>query len=196
MRGLLLDHSTSSIRLVVNPEKMVIKEAQRTFTYLNLYGYHTDLVVCNRMLPGDINEGFFKGWKEAQDRYLNLIHESFDPIPILKAPLMHQEVVGLDSLRALGEHIFGPQDTGSDPTRVLYEGLTQEFTSVDGQHVLTLRLPFTGAGDISVIENRDELILQVGQYRRNIILPRALARLEVADASMEGDIFRIIFRHK
>ena len=173
MRRLLVDRSTASIRLVMNPEKMVIKESQRTFTYLNLYGYNTDLVVCNRLLPPELDDRFFKGWRDAQERYLSLIHDSFSPIPVFKALLMDREVVGLDALRDLGVDIFGEED----PTRVFHQGLTQEITKEDGRQVLTLRLPFTGKDDLSVIENKDELVVQVGHYRRNIILPRALTGL-------------------
>ncbi len=200
MRSLLLDHSNSSIRLVVNPEKMVIKEAQRTFTYLNLYGYHTDLIVCNRVLPPEMDSDFFKGWKEAQERYLKLIHESFDPIPILKAPLMDREVVGLEALKTLGEHIFGKGPAldiaKGDPTKLFHRGPTQEISSTrDGRHILTLRLPFISKDDVSVIENRDELTVQVGHYRRNIILPQALAGLEIEDARIDGDALQVVFRH-
>ena len=190
MRELLLDHATSSVRLVVNPEKMVIKEAQRTFTYLNLYGYHTDLVVCNRILPSDMMDGFFRGWKEAQERYLRQIHESFDPIPIFNAPLMEGEVVGLDSLATLGERIFDSED----PAAVFYHELTQEIGRRDGRHALTLKLPFTSKESLSVMENRDEMVVQVGHYRRNIILPRALSGLGVDEATLDGDTLRIIFR--
>ena len=190
MRSLLLDNSTSSVRLVVNPEKMVIKEAQRTFTYLNLYGYHTDLVVCNRILPAELVDGYFSGWKETQDRYLNLIHESFDPIPIMKAPLLQREVVGLDSLRTLGSHVF----LDEDPMKVFYSGTTQEISRIDGRSVLDLKLPFTSKDAVSVIENKDELVVQVGHYRRNIILPRALATLGVEEARMDGATLHIIFR--
>ena len=190
MRELLLDHATSSVRLVVNPEKMVIKEAQRTFTYLNLYGYHTDLVVCNRILPSDMMDGFFRGWKEAQERYLRQIHESFDPIPIFNAPLMEGEVVGLDSLATLGERIFDSED----PSAVFYHELTQEISRHDGRHALTLKLPFTSKESLSVMENRDEMVVQVGHYRRNIILPRALSGLGVDEATLDGDTLRIIFR--
>ena len=193
MRLLLLDQSTSSVRLVVNPEKMVVREAQRTFTYLNLYGYHTDLVVCNKVLPEMVgSNGFFSGWLKAQDRYLGLIQDSFDPVPVIRAPLMDREVVGIDTLREMGEHIFG----AGDPTAVFHEGPTQEIARKDGRHTLTLKLPFASKEDVSVIESRDELILQVGQYRRSIILPRALARLGVEEARMDGDSLRINFRRE
>ena len=190
MRSVLLDDSTSSVRLVVNPEKMVIREAQRTFTYLNLYGYHTDLVVCNRILPAEMVDGYFSGWKDAQDRYLNLIHESFDPIPVMKAPLLQREVVGLDALRLLGSHVFPDED----PMKVFYCGTTQEISRIDGRRVLDLKLPFTSKDAVSVMENKDELVVQVGHYRRNIILPRALATLGVDEARMDGSTLHIIFR--
>ena len=200
MRNLLLDHTNSSVRLVVNPERMVIKEVQRTFTYLNLYGYHTDLVVCNRVLPDEMLDGYFSGWKESQDRYLNLIHESFDPIPIKNAPLMEREVLGLDSLRALGEYIFdggaAPNAPQGDPIGMFHERPTQEITSERGRYYLSLGLPFSSKENVSVLENRDELTVQVGHYRRNIILPLALARLGVEEASMDGHTLRILFRRE
>ena len=191
MRDLLLDHSNSSVRLVMNPEKMVIKEAQRTFTYLNLYGYHTDLVICNRVLSAEMGDGFFSGWKETHDRYLKLIHDSFDPVPVLTAPLMDREVVGLEALKDLGEHLFGKGPAmdiaKGDPAEVFHEGPVQEISSENGQYLLTVRLPFTNREDLSVIESRDELVLQVGQYRRNVILPRALVGLGVEDAQTVKD---------
>ena len=197
MRTLLLDPEVSSVRLVLNPEKMVIKEAQRTLTYLNLYGYHTDLVVCNRVLPSNTTDSFFQGWMQAQERYLDLIHDSFGPIPVVKAPLMDREVVGLDSLRALGEHIYSVEAPGSgdhsDPTRVYYQGCTQVYATENGVHTLTVKLPFTSKDQLSVMESRDELVVQVGHYRRNIVLPRAMARLGVKEAKMEGKTLKIIF---
>ena len=102
MRDLLTDADISSIRLVLNAEKMVIKEAQRTFTYLNLYGYPSDLVVCNRLIPDDVTDAYFSSWKESQERYFSLVEEGFSPLPILTAPLMDQEVVGLEMLERFG----------------------------------------------------------------------------------------------
>ena len=94
----------TSVRIVLNPEKMVIKEAQRIFTYLNLFGYTTDLIVCNRVLPDDVHDAYFAGWKESQRRYRALVGESFAPVPILDVPLFEQEVVGFDHAAAHGRH--------------------------------------------------------------------------------------------
>jgi len=192
MRVLLLDSTKSSVRLVVNPEKMVIKETQRTFTYLNLYGYQTDLIVSNRVLPDGINDGFFDTWKVLQARNLELIHESFDPVPVVKAPLLDREVVGLDALREMGRAIFGTQD----PTRRFYTEQAQELVREGDDRVLKVKLPFTSAEEVSVLESRDEVIVQVGHYRRSIFLPRVLAGLNVEDATMDRATLTIRFKER
>ena len=189
MRSLLLDPTISSVRLVVNPERMVIKEAQRTFAYLNLYGYHTDLIVCNRVLPNTIGDSFFDGWKESQARHIDLIHESFEPLPILKAPLMNRETVGQDALMELGRAIFSAQD----PARMFYTEQTQQLTTEEGRHVLRVKLPFVSHQVVSVLENRDEVIIQAGQYRRSIFLPRLLSGLVIEEAIKNGATLTIRF---
>ena len=192
MRTLLMDASTSSVRLVVNPEKMVIKEAQRTFTYLNLYGYQTDLIVCNRVLPQEIQDSYFVNWKETQSRYLEEIYNSFKPVPVLQAPFMDREVVGQEMLRKMGGHIFN----GKDPVPVLYQGQTQEITKSKNGHLLTVRLPFVSREQLSIIESGGELVVQVAHYRRNIVLPRMLAGLTVEEARIDGDVLKISFKEK
>ncbi len=189
MRDLLTDADISSIRLVMNAEKMVIKEAQRTFTYLNLYGYPSDLVVCNRLIPGDVTESYFSSWKESQDRYFTLAEEGFSPLPILTAPLMDQEVVGLKMLERFGQAIYGD----SDPIPIRFRGQTQEIRQLDGDYLLTLLLPFTSKEDIALSQIGDELIVRVGVHRRNVILPRALVGMQTQSAKLEGDRLTIRF---
>ena len=189
MRAILSDGDSSSVRLVVNPEKMVIKETQCIFTYMNVYGYCTDMIVCNRVLPDEAGQGFFKGWKESQVRYMRLINESFDPVPILQAPLMEQEVVGLDALRHLAHAVFD----GQDPTRMYYRGQTQQINKHGNGYMLTLAIPFTGVEELAVIKNGNEMVVQVGHYRRNIMLPASVAGLEVKEAKKQGELLNIIF---
>jgi arsenite-transporting ATPase len=189
MRGILTDPATSSVRLVLNPEKMVIKEAQRTFTYLNLYGYATDLVVCNRVIPEAVSDSYFQVWKETQGRYYQQVEEAFAPLPILKAPLMEQEVVGLAMLERFGEAVYG----ALDPTGVLHQGQIHEFRQEDGQYVLTLAVPFVTKEEISLSQVGDELVVQVGNFKRNIILPRALVGMESQGAKLEGERLSIRF---
>lgn len=189
MHSIITNAAESSVRLVLNPEKMVIKEAQRSHTYLSLYGYFTDLVICNRVIPESVTDSYFQGWKDAQRHYLQLIEEAFAPLPIIKAPLMEQEVVGLPQLAALSDTLFGQED----PTRFYCEGQTQSLAKHAGYYELSLTLPFATKEAIELSKNGDELTIQVGSYRRNIILPRAMARLEDPEAHFEGNILKVAF---
>ena len=189
MDFILSQSEGSSVRLVVNPEKMVIKEAQRTFTYLNLYGYATDLVICNRVIPDEVQDPYFRAWKEAQSRYLLMVEEGFSPVPTLQASLLHHEVVGLESLREMAQAIFGERD----PTPVFYQGELQAVSREGKLRVMKLPLPFVEQRDVSLMQNGDEVTIQAGQYRRNVILPRMLAGLSVQTATMEGSTLKLTF---
>lgn len=190
MRDILTDAEISSVRLVVNPERMVIKEAQRTYTYLNLYGYASDAVICNRLLPENLSDSYFEAWKETQERYYAMVEEGFSPLPIIKGPLMEQEVVGLKMLERFARALYGR----SDPTGILYKGQARQIRQEDGAYLLTLDLPFTSKEQISLSQVGDELIVHVGAYRRNLILPRALIGLESERAKLEGNTLTIRFR--
>ncbi|MFQ6014131.1 MAG: ArsA family ATPase [Anaerolineae bacterium] len=189
MHTLLADPQKSSVRLVLNPEKMVIKEAQRTYTYLNLYGYPTDLVISNRLIPPGVQDTYFDAWKEAQERYGRLIHEAFAPLPVLKAPLFDQEVVGPQMLRRMAESIYGD----GDPSQIYFQGRTHSIEKRDGHYVLSFPLPFVEKGDVDLIRHGDELVVQVGNFRRNLVLPHSLAALEVEGAKLEGELLNITF---
>ena len=189
MRALLLDESTSSIRLVVNPEKMVIKEAQRTFTYLNLYGYHTDLIVCNRVLPDIVEDPFFHQWRRIQGQHLDLITEAFAPIPIFHAPLMDNEVVGSEQLGKLGDVLFADKD----PADIFYTGKVEEISRVDDAYQMQIKLPFTSSEELSVTEVGNELIVQAGHHRRSIVLPKLLAALHVGEARLDQGTLTLKF---
>lgn len=192
IRALLADWEKSSMRLVLNPEKMVIKEAQRTFTYFNLYGYLTDLIVCNRLLPDKIDDRYFDSWKEAQGKYYQMIEDSFAPLPVLSVPLFEREVVGISMLKVMGEALFADQD----PSKIFFRGRAQEIEKENGGYVLTLPLPFVTKGDISLRRSGDELIVRAGMYKRNIILPQTLVGLSIKGAKFEGDKLRIRFEQK
>jgi len=183
MHELLAEPKKSSVRLVLNPEKMVIKEAQRTFTYLNLYGYSTDLIVSNRIIPEAVGDRYFRAWKGAQARYGSLVEEAFSPLPIFKVPLMDQEVVGVEMLRKMANAIYGD----ADPAKIFYAEQPQSIEKFDGGYLLRLRLPFIGKEDVNMARSGDELAISIGNFRRNVILPRALALLDVKQARFEGD---------
>ena len=189
MHQLLAEPERSSVRLVLNPEKMVIKEAQRTFTYLNLYGYSTDLIVSNRIIPATVGDQYFTAWKDAQTRYGGLVEEAFSPLPIFKVPLMDQEVVGIEMLRKMAGAIYGE----ADPAKLFYAGHPQSIDKVDGGYRLKIRLPFISKEDVKLARSGDELAISIGNFRRNVILPRALALLEVKQAKFEEDALVLAF---
>jgi arsenite-transporting ATPase len=191
VRQLLTDPEMSSIRLVVNPEKMVIKETQRTYTYLNLYGYATDAIICNRIIPPEVSDPYFDAAKVKQQQNLEFIGEAFGELPLMKAPLFGQEVGGVDSLRKLADLLYGDKS----PAQKLFDGKTHRIeTDEDGNYTLVVPLPFANKSDLDLYRSRDEITLRVGPYRRNIVLPYALWDLEIADARFEAAALRIRFR--
>ncbi|MGA3029832.1 MAG: ArsA family ATPase [Candidatus Limnocylindrales bacterium] len=188
MHDLLADPELTSIRLVLNLEKMVIKEAQRAFTYFNLYGYPTDLVICNRIVPDDAGP-YFEAWRRAQARYWPEVQANFEPIPIRRAPFFEHEVVGMPMLRELGAAVF----EGEDPTAFYYRGHPYKVRREDGAFVLSLELPFTSKDEVRLHRNGDELVVQVGWWRRNLILPRTLVDLPTAGAGFEDHVLKVRF---
>jgi arsenite-transporting ATPase len=189
LHAVMSNRELSSVRLVVNPEKMVIRETQRTFTYLNLYGYVTDAVACNRVLPASVGDGYFARWKEAQEGYLQLIHEAFAPLPILSVPLLKDEITGLKALQEMARHLYG----SDDPTRIYYPSVAHEVRAEDGGFVLSMGAPFATKADVSLAQRGDELSVQVGTHRRNVLLPRVLSGLHATGARVDGGRLNIYF---
>jgi arsenite-transporting ATPase len=190
VRAMLADSSRSSMRMVINAERMVIKETQRTYTYLNLYGYPVDAVICNRLIPDSVSDPYFRAWKEAQAEHLDLIHECFDPLPLLTSPLFEREMGGLDLLRDMGRALFGDRD----PADQLYAGGLQTLQPQDdGSYLLRIPLPLADKAKIDLYRATDELTLGVGSYRRNIVLPRVLWPLEVESARLHGGVLTLHF---
>jgi arsenite-transporting ATPase len=190
VRDLLANPEIASMRLVVNPEYMVIKETQRTYTYLNLYGYATDAIICNRLIPDEVTDPYFAERKEKQKENLEFIAEAFGDLPLFTAPMFGNEVNGLEALRALGEQLYSEQS----PAQKLYEGTTHTISDEkDGSYKLSVKLPFVDKDDLDLYRSRDELTLRVGPYRRNIVLPHALWSLEIADAKFDKSTLNIRF---
>jgi arsenite-transporting ATPase len=189
VKRILTDEAMSSVRLVVNPEKMVISEARRTYTYLGLFGYRVDAVVVNRVLPPDVTDPYFGKWKDIQTEHLATVHESFEPVPILTARLFDREMVGLPLLREMGAEVYGELDAAEvlfhdDPIRVRKRGTG---------YVMTMRLPFAAREDLDIHRRGEELYVRVGSYKRNLILPQSLKRMIVREANFTGDHLEIVF---
>ncbi|MEI7592733.1 MAG: ArsA family ATPase [Actinomycetes bacterium] len=189
VKELLSNPEITSVRLVVNPERMVIAEARRTYTYLSLFGYRVDAVIANRLLPDEISDPWFDRWKLAHEEHLETITESFAPLPILKARLAAEELVGLDRLRAFGDEVYRDDDPAavlhdSDPLRIEMKGDTC---------VLTQELPFADHDDLELGRRGDELLVRVGPYRRAIVLPDSLRRREISSAKLRNGELRVVF---
>ena len=189
LRSLLTNPKVTTIRLVLNPEKMVIREAQRTYTYLSLYGYPTDAVVCNRLIPQSADGSYWEGWKEAQTEYLQLIEECFSPLPILKVPLLKSEVIGMKALEEIGRLLYNEDD----PTRLLFEGRPMSIERDNGGYMLTLELPFIAKGEVSLMKSGDELVVTIGNQRHSILLPQVLLGRELKGAKLDTGRLRIRF---
>jgi arsenite-transporting ATPase len=188
MNEILRDRTRSTIRLVMNPDKMVIGEAMRTFTYLNLYGYLTDAVIVNRIFPEGVGE-YFAAWRRVQQEHLELVHSAFAPVPVLCAPYFEQEVVGPGMLDRLQGELFA--DT--DPAAVLHDALAQELEVLEDGASLRLDLPFAEKGDISLKKIGLELVVGVDGQRRTIMLPPAMAAMRPAAATFEDGALQIRF---
>ena len=184
----LMDPDISSVRLVMNPERMVIEEARRAYSYLQLYGYPVDAVIVNRVLPEQGTGPAFGGYLRAQARYLEEIDSSFQPLPILRVPHGGEEVFGLDALRRVGDQLYE-----SDPTAVLYRGEPYRLTPDGGAYRLDLHLPFMEGEQATAQQFGDEVVIQLNNQRRNYSLPKFLAYYTLADSHMDGGWFRLRF---
>jgi arsenite-transporting ATPase len=189
MNSILRDGSRTTVRLVMNPDRMVVKEAMRTFTYLNLYGYLTDAVVVNRLLP---SEGYFADWSETQRRQLELARSAFDPVPVLTAPYLEREVVGPEMLDRLAGEVFGELDPGA----VLHSEIGQQLVTDNGRAKLRVKVPLAAKGDLSLKKIGLEVVVRVGSQKRTVMLPPALAAYSTSGARFEDGTLEISFEKR
>jgi arsenite/tail-anchored protein-transporting ATPase len=214
MNTILRDRSTTSLRLVMNPDRMVVKESMRTFTYLNLYGYLTDAVVVNRVLPEEAAEGYFAPWHEAQCEQMELVRSAFAPLPVLVSPHLEREVAGSEMLDRLGEELFPRARARSrrrengraaaasvsraeeEPWAILHTSISRELFSENGTATLRLPLPGADKADIDLKKVGLEVIVRVGPQKRTIMLPPALAAYSASGARFENGTLEISFEKR
>lgn len=189
LEKILTDNTVTSVRLVTNPEKMVIKESLRAHAYLSLYNVATDLIVANRIIPAEVTDPFFKRWKESQEQYRQEIHENFRPLPVKEVPLYSEEMCGLPALERLKETLYKDED----PSQIYYKENTIRIVQENNQYVLELYLPGIAKDQIQLSKTGDELNVRIGNHRRNMVLPQALAALQPSGAKMEDDYLKIKF---
>jgi arsenite-transporting ATPase len=190
VRALLADADQTSVRLVVNPERVVIAEARRTATYLALFGYGVDAVVVNRLLPAEVTDPWFARWHDAHAEHLADIEAGFAPLPVLRSYLAADEPVGVERLRAFAAALYGELD----PSARLHQGDVMRVTRLDGgASTLTLELPFSDRKDLRLVRRNDELVVTIGPYRRALLLPDALRARAVTDAELDGGRLVVTF---
>lgn len=189
VKELLTDREITSARLVVNPERMVVAEARRTFTYLSLFGYGVDLVVANRLLPDAVSDPWFQEWRQRHTEHLAAIETGFAPAPVRRAELARDELVGLDRLREFGAELYGDDD----PAARFSDASPLQVVRTEAGDELVIELPFTDKDELSLGRRNDELLIRVGPYRRALLLPDVLARRPVEDASLRSGALHVVF---
>lgn len=192
MGPLLQNPGTSSIRIVLNPEGMVIKESQRLYTYLSLFGFPVDAVVANRVLPVEARSAYFDRWFEIQKGYLEGARQAFEPLPLFEARLFEREMVGLTLLDEMAQAVFGPKD----PTQIFFRGRPIEVRKEGSAHVMVIDLPFAEKEKVQVVTRGDDLVVQVDNQRRVLALPRSLSGRRVAGAAFVDGKLRVKFSGK
>jgi arsenite-transporting ATPase len=189
--ALLEDSERTSVRLVTNPERMVLRETQRAFVYFSLHGLTVDTVIVNRVLPDDVTDTFFTEWRQSQERILIEIHEYFAPVQVKQAPLFHHEVLGRQRLEDLANVLYAP---GEDPSAVIRTERPYHFRKHDGWYEVNVQLPFATKEEVGLFKKGDELVVEVGSIRRHIGLPTSMAALVPARARLENKSLTIELR--
>ena len=188
IQTVLQDPAVTSARLVMNPERMVIQEAKRAHTYLQLYGYGVDAAIVNRVVPDD-EGGVMEKYVEAQAGYLREIEETFAPLPVLRVPHLGQEVFGLELLEQIGEGLYDTRD----PAAVYHAEPSYTVENEGSAYTVSIRVPYADDADVEAEQFGDDLVVQVRNQRRNVTLPAFLAYYRLASAGVDGGWLRARF---
>ncbi|MBN1106680.1 MAG: ArsA family ATPase [Deltaproteobacteria bacterium] len=186
---LLVDPETTTVRLVTNPEKVVLKETQRAFMYFSLYKMNIDAVIINRVLPEGLRDAYFKGWRKTQKINMEKAEELFSPVPLFPVPLFKNEILGFDRLRALAQRIYGDRN----PLGRFFTGEPYALSKEDGRYLLVMKLPFLSTDNVELHKISDELLVRVGGFKRHVLLPRHVAASGSVKARLEGQHLYISF---
>ena len=187
---LLVDPKITTVRLVTNPEKIVLKETQRAFMYFCLYRMNIDGIIMNRIIPDDVKDEYFQDWKASQRQYMEKAEEYFDPIPIFYVNLFKDEILGYRRLRVLAKQIY----KGKNPLKRFFKGEPYNLVKENGEYRLRVKLPFIAREDIELVKLSDELIVRLGSFKRHILLPRQVAAAKSVKAKLEGEYLFIYFK--
>ncbi len=186
---ILVDPKITTVRLVTNPEKIVLKETQRAFMYFCLYRMHIDGIIMNRILPDNVKDSYFQDWRKSQRQYIKKTEEYFSPLPIFPVNLFKGEVLGYNSLKLLADKIYG----GRNPLERFFEGEPYSLVKENGEYRLMMRLPFLVKKDVELSKVSDELVVRIGSFKRHLLLPRQVAASKSVRARLEGQYLCIYF---
>jgi arsenite-transporting ATPase len=181
--SLLSDPNITTVRLITNPEKIILKETQRAYMYFSLYKMSVDAVVINRILPDAVDDAYFAGWKETQDLYIKKTEQLFSPIPIFKVPMLSDQVVGIADLSKLAAEIYGRRS----PEEVLYADIPYSFRKAGVDYFLDIKIPFLAKKEVELSKRNEELIVRIGGFKRHVLLPRSIAARAPTGAKVEQD---------
>jgi arsenite-transporting ATPase len=181
--AVLEDATITSVRLVTNAEKMVLRETQRAFVYFSMHGLIVDTIIVNRLLPEEVLDSFFDGWRRSQQKTLDEIEQYFAPVPVRRIPMFRDEVLGYDRLRTLALALYR---TGEDPAAINRVSPPFSFAREEDRYEVRLELPFTEKAEIGLFKKDDELVVEVGTIRRHDGLPTTMAALVPRKARLDG----------
>lgn len=190
IENILFDPSVTSVRLVTNAEKMVVRETQRAYMYFNMHGVTTDQVIINRLFPSE--DGYFSRWASMQAAYAEEICEYFDPVPVARLPLFSEEVIGWQRLQDVAQALYGE----TDPTAHHVTAPPYDFIKDSSRYRLEITLPFVHKEEIDLQRQPEDLVIRVGSFKRHVPLPRTVARLKTAGAKMDGSRLVVRFDEK
>ena len=192
VKVLLEDPKRTTVRLVLNPEKMVIRETMRAYTYLCLYNKNVETLIVNRVLPQEAGEGgFFKEKLEEQRENMELIHHAFDPMEIKYCEMMRTELRGLDKLKLMADMIYGDED----PYKIYSDRSPMMFVTEKGVDKIVMKMPFVDSSKVELFRiDQSTVMVHVGSQKRNIQLPDALVHAQVIGADFKDDELVIKFK--
>jgi arsenite-transporting ATPase len=180
---LLSDPATTSVRLVTNAERMVLRETQRTFVYFSLHGLTVDAILVNRLLPGEVSDVFFREWRTSQQAVVNEMEEYFSPVAVHRVPLFTHEVLGRERLEELARALYADSE---DPSAVVRAGRPYTFEKLADRWEVHVDMPFASKAELGLFKKGDELVVEIGTLRRHIGLPTSMAALEPSRARLEN----------
>ncbi|MEO0287978.1 MAG: TRC40/GET3/ArsA family transport-energizing ATPase [candidate division WOR-3 bacterium] len=179
LHKIMQDPQISSIRIVTNPEKMVLKETQRAFTYLHLFGYPVDAVLINRI----IKDKNFNELIKVQKEYIQKLEEFFYPIPVFKIDFYKEEVIGYEKLLKFAQNIYNDKD----PSEIFYKDIPFEFKKKEKGYEIIFKLKNVPKGKVEIIQNLEEIVITIGNFRKYLYLPRNLMNYKAKGAKIDEE---------